>query len=308
MKDRPELWSGAKDIWGWVARQGTVEGLTMVDFNYPQHLEGCKEEEAKYALASAGLKAGAICMRFPKEMQAGAFTHPEASVRQQAIDLTIEGGKWAKALGATELVIWSAYCGYDYHFQADYQVLWDRVKLAFQQVCDAHPDLKVSLEFKPTDENTRFFAIPTTGAAMLLANQVDRPNFGLTLDFGHLLMCGENPAQSVAMVGGAGKLFGIQLNDGYGRGEDGLMFGSVHTNMAFELVYWLQKTKFAGHIYFDTFPRNEDPVKEAEYNIRKFKSLWHKANHLRELGVEKTMGKQDALGSLLLVDKALGSE
>ena len=47
-------------------------------------------------------------------------------------------------------------------------------------------------------------AVPSTGAALLLANQVDRPNFGLTLDIGHMLMAGENPAQSVALVGTAG--------------------------------------------------------------------------------------------------------
>jgi len=26
--------------------------------------------------------------------------------------------------------------------------------------------------------------------------------------------------------------------------------------MALEMVYWLQRTKFAGHVYFDTFPRS----------------------------------------------------
>ena len=30
---------------------------------------------------------------------------------------------------------------------------------------------------------------------------IDRSNFGLTLDFGHCLMAGENPAQAVALVG-----------------------------------------------------------------------------------------------------------
>lgn len=47
---------------------------------------------------------------------------------------------------------------------------------------------------------------------MLLVNEIDRVNMGLTLDVGHMLMSGENPAQSIAMVGE--KLFGIQLNDG----------------------------------------------------------------------------------------------
>jgi hypothetical protein len=66
---------------------------------------------------------------------------------------------------------------------------------------------------------------------------------GLTLDLGHLLMAGENPAQSVVMAGAAGKLFGLQLGDGHSRigAEDGLAFGSVNGRAALELVYWLQR-------------------------------------------------------------------
>ena len=99
--------------------------------------------------------------------------------------------------------------------------------------------------------------------------QVDRANFGLTLDIGHMLMAGENPAQSVALVGGAGKLFGVQLNDGHAKmgAEDGLMFGSVHPTMALEFLRWLQLTRFDGHIYFDTFPRNENPRRECEVRV-----------------------------------------
>mmetsp|Transcript_37789 Transcript_37789/g.93942 ORF Transcript_37789/g.93942 Transcript_37789/m.93942 type:complete len:187 (+) Transcript_37789:1-561(+) len=182
--------------------------------------------------------------------------------------------------------------------------MWQRVVDAFQEVCDAYPNLRVSLEFKPTDENTRFFAVPSTGSALLLVKEVDRPNMGLTLDFGHCLAAGENPAQSVAMVGGAGKLFGIQLNDGYTRlgAEDGMILGSVHPHMALECVRWLQKTKFAGHIYFDTFPRNEDPVRECEYNIRKFKSLWQRAIMLQQAGIDELTVRQDAMGVLELLE------
>lgn len=107
--------------------------------------------------------------------------------------------------------------GYDYAHQCDYLVIWERVVTAFREICDAYPDLKVSLEFKPTDENTRFFAVPSTGAAILLVEEINRENMGLTLDIGHCLMAGENPAQSAAMVGSRGKLFGVQLNDGYQR-------------------------------------------------------------------------------------------
>mmetsp|Transcript_9701 Transcript_9701/g.24880 ORF Transcript_9701/g.24880 Transcript_9701/m.24880 type:complete len:681 (-) Transcript_9701:510-2552(-) len=217
MKDRLDLWEGDNDVLGWVERQGTIKGLTMVDFNYPQHLSELSYDDARGALSSAGLKAGAVCLRFPKEMQAGAFTHPDEAMRAKAIKLTKEACEWATELGAEEVVVWSAYCGYDYSLQVSYPEVWSQVVEAFREVCDAYPQIKVSLEFKPTDENTRFFVVPSSGAALLLANEIDRPNFGLTLDFGHCLAAGENPAQSAAMVGSAGKLFGVQLNDGYQR-------------------------------------------------------------------------------------------
>ena len=80
---------------------------------------------------------------------------------QAAIDLTIEAGDWATALGCEEVCVWSAWDGYDYSLQVDYHALWQRVVDGFRAVCDAHPKLRVSLEFKPTDENTRFFAVPS---------------------------------------------------------------------------------------------------------------------------------------------------
>lgn len=323
MKDRGDLWQGTNDVFGWIARQGTIEGLDLVDFNYPQHItstvsadkDGALREKLLHALLKAGLKCGAMCLRFPKEMQLGALTNPDAKLRERAIELVKEACEWALALGANEVVVWSAFDGYDYALQVDYTTLWDDVVNAFRDVCDSYPNVKVSLEYKPTDENTRFFAVPSTGAAMLLVDDVDRDNFGVTLDFGHCLMAGENPAQSVVMVNGRrykrnarrNRLFGVQLGDGYGRlgAEDGLMFGSVHPKASLEFVLWLVRTGYDGHIYFDTFPRNEDPVRECAFNIKQFKKMYFLAKDLLqstnedgEHVLEKYLRNHDALGIL----------
>ena len=241
------------------------------------------KDEYLEALTKAKLKCGAICLRFPKLFQAGAFTNPNSELRKKAILLTKEACEWSLALNANEVVVWSAYCGYDYPLQVDYNVMWDDMVAAFQEVCDSYPNVKISLEYKPTDENTRFFAVPSTASAQLLLKAVDRKNFGLTLDFGHCLMAGENPGQSVASVNRDGSsLFGVQLGDGYGRlgAEDGLAFGSLNPKPSLEFVYWLIKTKYKGHIYFDTFPRNEDPIRECEYNIRQFKKMYRLAESM----------------------------
>jgi hypothetical protein len=118
-----------------------------------------------------------------------------------------------------------------------------------------------------------------------------------------MVQAGENPAQSVAMAAAEGRLFGLQLNDVHPRlgAEDGLAFGSVNTMAALELVRWIQKVGFEGHIYFDTFPANEDPVREAGYNIRRFKALWEQAARLsRRLDV--LASQHDALGVLELLE------
>ena len=73
------------------------------------------------ALSDAGLGAGAICMRYPKAFRLGAFTNPDPQLRREAVELTLEAAQWARDLGADELVMWSAYDGYDYALQVDYR-------------------------------------------------------------------------------------------------------------------------------------------------------------------------------------------
>ena len=308
MKDRPELYPGKQlqSPRDYVERQATIRGLTCVDFNYPQHFENYwTTAEAKQALEQAGLVAGAVCLRYPSKFARGAMNHPDKALRREAIELTKEAAQVAMELGCREVVVWSAYDGYDYPFQVDYDAKWKELVDAFCEICDAFPSIKFSLEYKPTDENTRFFTVPSTGAALLLVQQVNRDNFGLTLDVGHMLMSGENPGQSIAMVGK--KLFGIQLNDGFTRlaAEDGLMFGSVHPSMALEIMYQLKRIGFEGHLYFDTFPQRSDPVEEAEYNIERVKEFWRVASSLDKKLVSEIAAEHNAVRALRMVDEAL---
>jgi len=69
-------------------------------------------------------------------------------------------------------------------------------------------------------------------------------------------------------------------------------------------VLLFQIKQYDGHIYFDTFPRNEDPVKEAEKNIETFKRYWELAGKIENSEeLSKIQRNHDALGSLELLRK-----
>lgn len=311
MKSRPELWrngagGGGLGALEMVARLGSAEGIDLVDFNYPQHLDGLAVEDVTAALATANLAAGAVAVRFPADtfLRGGAFTNPISSIRAAAVDLVAGACAWAERLNAAGgVVVWPQFDGYNYHLQVNHTETWTRTVEALREAVD-RPECataRVSYEFKPTDASSRFAVVPSTGAALGLVREVNRPGrFGLTLDLGHLLAAGENPAQSAAAVADAGALFGFQIGDAHSKlgAEDGLAFGSVHFSGALELVYWLRSVGYDGHVYFDTFPEAEDPVREAGYNVRAFKRMWRQAARLDGEGMGALLASHDAMGSL----------
>lgn len=137
MKERLDLWPDNRirnDTLKLLARQATARGLDLIDFNFPQHLHGLEYQQVRDALAAAGLGAGAVCIRFEDDMRLGAFSNPDAPLRAKAVQLVVQGCRWARELGAQELVVWSAFDGYDYTLSIDYASAWQRVVESYQQV------------------------------------------------------------------------------------------------------------------------------------------------------------------------------
>lgn len=305
MRARRDLAGDSPDsVLGWIKRQGRVAGLTGVYLNHPQHTAGATAEELGVALQSAKLTTLGITLRFPDEYRLGAFSNPDAALRKQALVLAQAGCSWAQRLNASELIYWSAFDGYDYAMSVSYDAAWAHLVESFRHLADACP-LKVSIEWKPSDPASRYSFVSSTASALLLAADVARANFGLTLDVGHMLLAGENPAAALAMAASRGKLFSLQLGDVHDRpgAEDGLAFGSVHAAAALELVHVARRVGYSGAWYFDTFPSNEDPVREAEFNIRSVRRLWERSRRLSDAGVDALAAAHDSMGVLELLER-----
>ena len=204
------------------------------------------------------------------------------------------------------LTLWLGQDGLDHPFEADYVQLWELEVEGIREVADHDPDFPVSIEYKP-NEPRPISVIANISATLLAIEEAGSPNLGVTLDFAHVLYGDESPAMAAALVGRRSRMLGLHLNDGYGKRDDGLMVGSVHTVQTIELLRQLVRDEFAGAIYFDTFPdfAGVDPVAECAANVATTEALFDVIDRLPEAELEAAMASRDVVTAQRLVQTAL---
>ena len=265
----PDL-SGKPTLAQMVARAATVNGLSELDLNYPDHL-GDDPQAVGAMVRDCGLQVSGLAMRYYTNpaFKLGAFTNPDPIVRREAIDLTKQGIDAARQPGAPMMTLWLGQDGYDYAFQCDYPALWAAEIEGIAEVAAHDPDCLISIEYKPNEPRC-YSVLPDAATTLLAIREIGAANLGVTIDFAHALYANEQPAFAAALILRHSRLLGLHLNDGYAKRDDGLMVGAVHEQATLELLRQVKRGGFDGAIYFDTFPDASglDPVAECAANIR----------------------------------------
>lgn len=278
-----------------------VPGVSAVELNYPQHFAGDGNRSVLAAAADVGLSVTALNLRWDgPDFVHGAFTHPKPENRTKAIRTAFEAVALAAQNNIGHVILWMGPDGYDYPFQADYRAMWDMEIDGFRQVAKHNPEVRVSVEYKPNDPR-RTSLIRSMSDSLLAVNEVGLQNFGVTLDFCHALMAGEQPAAAAALALRAGKLFGVHLNDGNGPADDGLMVGSVHPWHTLELLAELRNGGFLGTIYFDTFPDRVDPARECAANVKTVQRMLRLLDRVPLKELRQAQAGQDAVTALQIM-------
>ena len=184
--------------------------------------------------------------------------------------------------------------------ESGYEKAWDMMVDGIREVADYAPDMKISIEYKPFEERS-FAMVDSTGMTMLLIEEVDRPNVGCTLDFCHMLMKNDSPSYGIAHAARRGKLFGLHMNDGYGKQDNGLIFASVNIGLCAEFVYYLKKYHYTGVVFFDTFPRREEAAPETQANIDAFEKISHLIDEIGVDNISDVVSKCDGVSASKLI-------
>ncbi|WP_308917849.1 sugar phosphate isomerase/epimerase family protein [Jannaschia sp. LMIT008] len=296
-------------IGGMIAAAGSVGGLTAADLNYPDHFDGQSPDALSEMLGDAGLALNGLAMRYYTEpgFKIGAFTNPDPSVQQAAVDLTKRGMDACRAMGGTVMTLWMGQDGFDYALQGEYGRMWDDTVAALRAVADHDPDLDVAVEYKP-NEPRAYALMPDVGTTILGVREAGCANLGVTLDFAHVLYADEMPAHAAHLIHRWSRLLGVHLNDGYGKRDDGLMVGTVHPVATVELFVELDRIGYDGAIYFDTFPDHGglDPVEEARTNLALVERLRDLAAEVGAMpDLRDAIARQDGAASQRIVARAL---
>lgn len=291
-----------------IDRAGQVDDLVALDVNYPFSGEGVGVDDVRESLERNGLRASVITPAiYTRRFSRGSFTNPDAQIRKDTISLVSEAVEVSQELGADYVKFWPGQDGYDYPFQADYRDLWRLQIGGISEVATAFPDTQFAIEYKLKEP--RYSMLFSTAARTLLAiEDMDVPNVGIVLDFGHSLFAKETPADVLHLVAGRGKLVGVELNDNYREWDDDMTVGSLHLAETLEFLRALRQIEWDGLIQLDQFPFREDPVGSAETSIATMRRLERALDRLDEEALVAAQEAQDALGAQSVVEKAIFGE
>ena len=278
-----------------IRRAGRVGELSAVDLSHPLTEPDLTLQQVKDALDEAGLRAVAITPDiFTGEFRLGAFTNPDAAVRQRAIDLCKGAGEVAHTLGADYVKLWAGQDGYDYPFQADYAQIWDYAVAGVREVASSDTSMQFGIEYKSKEPRTHML-FSTAARTLLAIQEVGLDNVGVIMDMGHSLFAKETPAEAVQMLHRYGKLTSVEINDNWREWDDDMTVGSVHLIETLEFFDALRRIGWNRVLMLDQFPFREDPVKAARASINTIKALIRLVDRIDVDALAAAQDRQDAI-------------
>jgi xylose isomerase len=226
----------------------------------------------------------------------GGVCNPSEALRKEAIGEVLKAVEISKALGIGVISVWPGSDGADYHFQIDYKesLEWfTEALVAANKACVA-AGIKLAIEPKPYEPRELYMIVPSAGAAILVAQQVNATcggtNCGLTVDYGHQKMEATTAATACDLAVYAGvPIHKFDVNDArQGRNDQDLIFGTISIPEAVEYLFTTFVRDYRGYYSQDQFTYRDDPTRGMERSMVNFANLALKA--------VRVYAEQDALG------------
>ena len=272
-----------------------VQGLTYLDINVPFATDSLNAHDVKTMLDDRGLKCRATTPHiYMREYSRGAFTNPDSELRLRTRNRVEEAVEAAAVLDAGYVKFWPGQDGYDYPGQVDYEQIWGYTVNAMREICEKHSDVQFAIEYKPKEPRVRM-TLANAPKTLLAIQETGVDNLGIVMDFGHSLMAGESPTESLLMINRYGKLVSAELNDNWRDWDDDLAVASVHLFETMEYLLALRSIEWQDPLLLDQFPFRENPVAAVARSIETIEMLSEACARVDGVELAEAQSRQDAL-------------
>lgn len=304
LSDRFVNYHPRRDIEEILKMASSIRGCSGVELIYPQDFGN--PDRLPQLLEDYGLGVSSLNLNLKSEpvWRYGSISSPDLATRRTAVRYLKDAMDISADLGCNLVTTCILADGSDYPFELDYaRAFLDTVE-GIREAADHRADVKISLEYKLCEPRMHCL-LGNAGKTAYLCKLVDRPNVGVTLDFGHALQSHEVPADSVAFLGTTGLLFYVHMNDNYRNWDWDMVPGTVNFWQLLEFIVYLQRVGYGGWITADVFPQRHDQVKFLEKTFEWMDMLFECASRIDQGRLFEMMNTSDALELMDFVRSAV---
>jgi xylose isomerase len=283
-----------------------AEGLDGVELCYPADFED--PAGLRRLLADTGLGVAAVNVRSRRSGKwlRGSFTSQDPGERAEVVDDFRRAIDMAREAGTMRITTCPLNDGHDYAFEMNYFDAYRYAEETFAAICAHDRGVKVCIEYKINDPRTRCL-LGSAGETAAFCAATGAPNLGATLDIGHSLLAGERPAQTVAMLHRAGRLFYVHLNDNDHSFDWDMLPGSFNLWEFVEFFFYLREAGYDGDWYsYDVASKEIDTAEFFTAVTRMTRRMEEATARLdRAKTLELMKGRNPARAMLNLFDAVL---
>ncbi|RLC36731.1 MAG: hypothetical protein DRH33_06550, partial [Candidatus Nealsonbacteria bacterium] len=245
-----------------------IEGMDGMELVFPYEVNNSDELKILTSKYKINIAAINVNVKAEPEFKNGGLTSNKKDVRAKAVQFIKDAKNFAKKVGANKITCCPLGDGYEFNFNCNYAQSWKYLIDTFGESASYLPEIPLFIEYKPAETRGRCF-INTAAKTLCLLNEIGNKHMGVTIDFGHSVMFGnENPAEVVALIAESPFRYYIHINDNNGQWDWDYFVGTKHFLDYVEFLYYLQEYNYNDYITSDTSPTRWDIKGTFEANAR----------------------------------------
>ena len=284
-----------------------IEGMDGMELVFPYEVRNSDELKTLTSKYKINIAAINVNVKAEPEFKNGGLTSNKKEIRAKAVQFIKDAKDFAKEVGANKVTCCPLGDGYEFNFNCNYAQSWKYLIDAFGESANYLPEIPLFIEYKPAETRGRCF-INTAAKTLCLLNEIGNKQMGITIDFGHSVMFGnENPAEVVALIAESTFRYYIHINDNNGQWDWDYFVGTKHFLDYVEFLYYLQEYNYNDYITSDTSPTRWDIKGTFEANSRFTNKIFKLFRNLNKKEFNKLISGNDYLKTWKFIEENIFS-